>query len=207
MKILAIIGARPQFVKAAVVSRAIVVQNGRGGERIDEVLVHTGQHYNDNMSAIFFCEREIPECNYNLGICDGSHGGMNGRMFKQIEPALLRVRPEVVLDCGDTRSTPAGALAAVKQYIPAAHVEAELRFFDINTSWEINLILTDRISEFLFCPTHMTSTTNLRRVCCVNGAERNPASAERKIDVFIIAGAKIIEAVYCGAFVAAGGYA
>ncbi len=147
IKIITIVGARPQFIKAATLSR----QFRRYG--INEVLVHTGQHFDDNMADIFFRQMEIPEPKYNLGINSLSHGAMTGRMMEAIEAVLLEEKPSAVMVFGDTNSTLAGALAASKLYIPVAHVEAGLRSFNMQMPEEINRILTDRISNFLFCPT------------------------------------------------------
>lgn len=157
MKCLTIIGARPQFVKAAVVSRAFAKAGG-----IEEVIVHTGQHYDGNMSDVFFTEMSIPEPKYNLGVCGLSHGAMTGRMMEQIEAVMLQERPDWVLVYGDTDSTLAGALAASKLHIRLAHVEAGLRSFNMQMPEEINRILTDRVSNLLFCPTQ-TAIDNLRR--------------------------------------------
>ncbi len=157
MKCLTIIGARPQFVKAAVVSRAFA----RDG-RVEEVIVHTGQHYDGNMSDIFFEEMSIPKPKYNLGVCGLPHGAMTGRMMEQIESVMLDERPEMVLVYGDTDSTLAGALAARKLNLRLAHVEAGLRSFNMRMPEEVNRILTDRISDILFCPTQ-TAINNLKR--------------------------------------------
>jgi UDP-GlcNAc3NAcA epimerase len=147
MKVLTVIGARPQFIKAAAVSRALKSAD------IPEIIVHTGQHYDHNMSKVFFEEMDIPAPDHNLGINDVSHGAMTGRMLEKIEAILLEQRPGYVLVYGDTNSTLAGALAAVKLHIPVAHVEAGLRSFDMDMPEEVNRILTDRVSSILFCPT------------------------------------------------------
>ena len=157
MKCLTIIGARPQFVKAAVVSRAFAKVGG-----IEEVIVHTGQHYDGNMSDVFFTEMSIPQPKYNLGICGLTHGAMTGRMMEQIEAVMLQERPDWVLVYGDTDSTLAGALAASKLHLRLAHVEAGLRSFNMQMPEEVNRILTDRVSNILFCPTQ-TAIDNLRR--------------------------------------------
>jgi UDP-GlcNAc3NAcA epimerase len=155
MKIVTVIGARPQFVKAAVVSREIRNRTG-----IEEVLIHTGQHFDANMSEIFFEEMKIPRPHYNLEISGLSHGAMTGRMFEAIEKVLFSEKPDIVLVYGDTNSTLAGALAAVKLHIPVGHVEAGLRSFNFNMPEEVNRILTDRISKWLLCPTE-TAIINL----------------------------------------------
>ena len=157
MKCLTIIGARPQFVKAAVVSRAI-----RQNENIEEIIVHTGQHYDNSMSDLFFAEMSIPKPKYNLGICNLSHGAMTGQMLEQIEKIIWHEQPDIVLVYGDTNSTLAGALAAKKLHVKVAHVEAGLRSFNMNMPEEINRILTDRISDILFCPTQ-TAMNNLQK--------------------------------------------
>ncbi len=163
MKIVTVIGARPQFVKAAVVSRAIMEYNkANKGPEIIEQLVHTGQHFDENMSSIFFDQMGIPKPHYNLEINNLTHGAMTGKMLEKIEEVLLREKPDWVLVYGDTNSTLAGALAAKKLHIKVAHVEAGLRSFNMEMPEEINRILTDRISDILFCPTQ-TAIDNLEK--------------------------------------------
>jgi len=154
-KVVSVVGARPQFVKAAVVSEQLRAAG------LPEVMIHTGQHYDANMSDVFFAALGIPEPAYNLGIGGGSHGEMTGRQLTEIERCLLDERPDAVVVYGDTNSTLAGALAAVKLHIPVAHVEAGLRSFNDRMPEEINRIVTDRISAVLFTPSKVAST-NLR---------------------------------------------
>lgn len=156
MNIITIVGARPQFVKAAVVSREI----GKHAD-IHETIIHTGQHFDPNMSDLFFEEMRIPAPGYNLNINSLSHGAMTGKMLEEIEKVLLDKKPDWVLVYGDTNSTLAGALAAKKLHIKVAHVEAGLRSFNMEMPEEINRILTDRISDILFCPTE-TAIRNLQ---------------------------------------------
>lgn len=152
-----ILGARPQFIKASVVSHAIAHADG-----LREVLVHTGQHFDANMSDIFFSELGMSKPDYFLDIHGGGHGAMTGRMLEQIEQVLIVEKPDIVLVYGDTNSTLAGALAAVKLHIPVAHVEAGLRSFNMTMPEEVNRILTDRVSQWLFTPTTLAAD-HLRR--------------------------------------------
>ncbi|OZA42166.1 MAG: UDP-N-acetylglucosamine 2-epimerase (non-hydrolyzing) [Polynucleobacter sp. 17-46-58] len=158
MKILTVVGARPQFIKAAAVSRAI---RDKYSNAIEEVILHTGQHYDPNMSQIFFDELDIPKPKFNLEISGGGHGAMTGKMLEGIEDVLLQEQPDCLLIYGDTNSTLAGAISASKLHIPIAHVEAGLRSFNMRMPEEINRILSDRISSFLFCPTK-TAVENLQ---------------------------------------------
>ncbi len=156
MKVVTVIGARPQFVKAATISRELT----RAG--IQEVLIHTGQHFDHNMSQVFFEEMAIPHPHYNLEVSGLNHGAMTGRMLEKIEDILMKEKPDYVLVYGDTNSTLAGSLAAVKLHIPVAHIEAGLRSFEMKMPEEVNRILTDRISKILFCPTQ-TAINNLHQ--------------------------------------------
>lgn len=155
-KIITIVGARPQFVKAATLSRQFLLQG------VSEKIIHTGQHFDSNMSDVFFEEMEIPKPAYNLDIHGVGHGAMTGRMLEGIEKILMEEKPDGVLVYGDTNSTLAGALAATKLHIPLVHVEAGLRSFNMVMPEEINRILTDRISNLLLCPTD-TAIQNLKR--------------------------------------------
>lgn len=146
-KVISVLGARPQFIKAAVVSRALAARG------VAESLVHTGQHFDANMSDVFFTELEIPRPTHHLGIGGGSHGQNTGRMIEAVERVLVDERPDWVLVYGDTDSTLAGALAAVKLHVPVAHVEAGLRSFNRRMPEEINRVLTDHAASLLFAPT------------------------------------------------------
>jgi UDP-GlcNAc3NAcA epimerase len=157
MKILTVVGARPQFIKAGAVSRVIRDEYARD---ISEIIIHTGQHYDDNMSGIFFAQLDIPEPRYNLEISGGGHGSMTGRMLEALERVFLAEKPDWVLIYGDTNSTLAAALAAAKLHVPVAHVEAGLRSFNMRMPEEVNRILADRVSSLLFCPTP-TAVKNL----------------------------------------------
>ena len=161
MKVASIVGARPNFVKLAPVSREV-------RRRFDEVIIHTGQHYNYEMDKVFFDDLGIPAPDYHLGIGSGSHGHQTGEMLKKVEEAIMLEKPDVVLVFGDTNSTLAGALAAAKLHINVAHVEAGLRSYDKNMPEEINRVLVDHCSDLLLCPTK-TAVENLK----IEGIKRN----------------------------------
>jgi UDP-GlcNAc3NAcA epimerase len=148
LKVLTVVGARPQFIKAAAVSRAIRETDG-----LEEVMIHTGQHFDQNMSEVFFDELDIPPPAHMLDINGGGHGVMTGRMLSAIEPVLMAERPDWVVVYGDTNSTLAGALASAKLHIPIAHVEAGLRSYNRRMPEEVNRVLTDHISTLHLCPT------------------------------------------------------
>ncbi len=155
MKIVTILGARPQFIKAGTVSREMAKHKS-----IEEIIVHTGQHFDANMSDIFFDEMKIPKPHYNLNINGLSHGAMTGQMIEKIEEVVLKEKPDWVMVYGDTNSTLAGAIVASKLHIKLAHIEAGLRSFNMKMPEEVNRILTDRVSNILFCPTD-TAMQNL----------------------------------------------
>ncbi len=172
-KLITILGARPQFVKAAVLSRVINTHN-----EIEEIIVHTGQHYDTNMSDVFFLEMEIPKPKYNLDINGLGHGAMTGQMLEKIEQILLAEKPDAMVVYGDTNSTLAGALAAKKLGIKLIHIEAGLRSFNMAMPEEINRILTDRISDLLLCPTD-TAIANLAK----EGYENSPIKIVKAGDI------------------------
>jgi|TARA_B100002003_G_scaffold238652_1_gene257148 UDP-N-acetylglucosamine 2-epimerase len=162
MLILTVIGARPQFIKSSMVSRALRKKG------VKEILVHTGQHYDENMSKVFFDEMGIHRPNYNLGVGSGAHGEQTAKSLEGIEKVLIHEKPDLVLVYGDTNATLAGALAASKLHLPIAHVEAGLRSYNRSMPEEINRILTDTISKYLFCPTTV-SVENLNKEGIING--------------------------------------
>lgn len=179
MKVVTVVGARPQFIKAAPVSRAL----RRYGK---EILVHTGQHYDTSMSHIFFKELNIPHPDYHLGIGSKSHGAQTGEMLSEVERVLLTEKPDWVLVYGDTNSTLAGALAASKMHLPVAHVEAGLRSFNRRMPEEINRVLTDQLSTLLFCPTttavqHLSSEGITRGVYNVGDVMADALQFNRKL--------------------------
>ena len=162
INIITITGARPQFIKAASVSRAVKkFKDASGKVFLAEKILHTGQHYDDNMSRIFFEQLEIPEPVWNLNVGSATHGRQTGEMLEKIEAVLLKEKPDYCIVYGDTNSTLAGALAAAKLHIPVAHVEAGLRSFNKRMPEEINRLLTDHISQLLFCPTDV-AVNNLK---------------------------------------------
>ena len=163
MKLLTIIGARPQFIKAAIFSEEI-----KKHPEIDEIITHTGQHYDKNMSEIFFEQLQIPKPKYNLDINQGNHGEQTGRMMIELEKIVLEENPEMIVVYGDTNSTLAGALVGSKLHIPVAHIEAGFRSQDKNMPEELNRICTDHVSSLLFCPTQ-EAVKELRK----EGIEKN----------------------------------
>jgi UDP-N-acetylglucosamine 2-epimerase len=160
IKIVNIVGARPQFIKYFPVSKAFEAANGQTGSMIKDILVHTGQHYDYAMSKVFFDEFGIKEPDYHLGVGSGSHGEQTGQVIQKVEEVILKEKPDIVLVYGDTNSTLGGAVAASKLHVPVAHVEAGLRSFNKYMPEEINRILTDNISALLFCPSK-TAVNNL----------------------------------------------
>jgi UDP-N-acetylglucosamine 2-epimerase len=160
MKLVSIVGARPQFIKIAPLARSLGRCNGMGGEAIDNVLIHTGQHYDAAMSDIFFEELKIPRAAVNLGVGSAPHGRQTGQMLEKLEEVLLERRPDIVVIYGDTNSTLAGALAAAKLCIPVAHVEAGVRSFNRTMPEEINRVVADHVSDLLLAPTS-TAMENL----------------------------------------------
>ena len=178
LKLMTVVGARPQFIKAAVVSRLLRSERYRG--RIEETLVHTGQHYDENMSEIFFREMEIPEPDFNLNIGSGGHGAMTGAMLARIEELIIERKPDLVLVYGDTNSTLAGALAASKLHVPVAHVEAGLRSFMMAMPEEQNRIVADRLSTWLFCPTR-TAIANLEHEGIPTLDPVNPSADKKSV--------------------------
>ncbi|MFT4575577.1 MAG: UDP-GlcNAc3NAcA epimerase [Polaribacter sp.] len=172
-KIVTVLGARPQFVKAAVLSRVL-----HEHQEIEEVIVHTGQHFDANMSAVFFQEMEIPKPTYNLEINSLGHGAMTGQMLEKIEAILTVEKPDAVVVYGDTNSTIAGSLAAKKMHIKVIHIEAGLRSFNMNMPEEINRIITDRISDLLCCPTD-AALLNLKN----EGFDNLPIQIEKNGDI------------------------
>src|SRR5215210_6025648 len=152
-----VVGARPQFIKAAVVSRALRSTSGA-----EEILIHTGQHYDENMSDVFFEELEIPHPDIHLGVGSGSHGAQTGQMLEKLERVLVQAEPDWVLVYGDTNSALVGALAATKLHVPVAHVEAGMRSFNGREHEEINRVLVDHVSNILFAPSEAT-VENLQR--------------------------------------------
>ena len=202
MKIVTIIGARPQFVKASMVSLAIKEHNERSSSKVQEIIVHTGQHFDPNMSEIFFEQMKIPQPDYHLGINSLSHGAMTGKMLAGIESILMEESPNLVLVYGDTNSTLAGALAAKKLHIKVAHVEAGLRSFNMDMPEEINRILTDRISDLLFCPTELAKE-NLLQEGINNSDARIVRTGDIMLDAAMVYGdaSRRPESVPEGAFV------
>ncbi len=169
MRVVSIVGARPQFVKLAPVSRAMSAVSEEGEGTVEDIIVHTGQHYDTSMSDVFFDELQIPRPAVHLEIGSGSHGAQTGRMLEAVESTLLETSPDMVVVYGDTNSTAAGALAAAKLHIPIAHIEAGLRSFNRGMPEEINRIVADHISDLLLAPTE-TAMENLRREALIESS-------------------------------------
>ncbi|MCJ8502997.1 non-hydrolyzing UDP-N-acetylglucosamine 2-epimerase [Desulfatitalea alkaliphila] len=181
MKVVSIVGARPQFIKAAPVSRAMAEHNDlRGNPLIEDILVHTGQHYDHNMSQVFFDQLRIPHPNHHLGVGSGSHGAMTGAMLERIEAILINESPDFVLVYGDTNSTLAGALAAAKCNVPVSHVEAGLRSFNRRMPEEINRVMADHLANILFCPTQQ-AVDNLQAEGIVESVGGAGAAFRRRV--------------------------
>jgi UDP-GlcNAc3NAcA epimerase len=168
MKIITVVGARPQFIKLAPLIRAIKTHNHSSNNTINHLIVHTGQHYDEKMSAIFFNELDLPKPDYNLAVGSFSHAQQTGRMLPEIEKIFVEEHPDHVIVFGDTNSTLAGALAAVKLNIPLSHIEAGLRSYNKKMPEEINRIITDKVSNLLFCP-DQESVTNLSQEGILSG--------------------------------------
>lgn len=181
MRILTVVGARPQFVKLAPVSRAIARHCNETGRHIDDLIVHTGQHYDADMSEVFFEQLRIPKPTENLAIGSGTHGVQTARMLEALERSMLSHAPDIVVVYGDTNSTLAASLAASKQHIPVAHVEAGLRSFDRRMPEEINRVVTDHVSDILFAPTP-TAMDNLENE---NLADRAVNSGDVMLDAVL----------------------
>jgi UDP-N-acetylglucosamine 2-epimerase len=178
VKLVSIVGARPQFVKIAPVCRAIARHNAGAGEPIEDVIVHTGQHYDPGMSDVFFDELDIPRADFDLGVGSGSHGVQTARMLEGIEALLQKAKPDAVVVYGDTNSTIAGALAAVKLHVPVVHVEAGLRSFNRRMPEEINRVATDHMSDLLLAPT----PTAMRHLEAERLAERAEFTGDVMLD-------------------------
>ncbi|MGD0782098.1 MAG: UDP-N-acetylglucosamine 2-epimerase (non-hydrolyzing) [Candidatus Aminicenantales bacterium] len=171
-RLVTVVGARPQFVKAAVISRAVARGNlAAAGRPVEEIIIHTGQHYDEALSRVFFEQLEIPAPRYHLGVGSGPHGRQTAAMMARLEPVLNHLRPDAVLVHGDTNSTLAGALTAAKLGLPIAHGEAGLRSFNRSMPEEINRIVTDHLAAWLFCPTD-ASVANLAREGLVEGVSQ-----------------------------------
>lgn len=191
MKILTVIGARPQFIKASVVSMALVKKG------MEEIIVHTGQHYDENMSEIFFSQMQIPRPAHNLQLGHLSHGSMTGRMIEKIESLILDLQPDYVLVYGDTNSTLAAAIATSKTDAKLIHIEAGLRSFNMRMPEEINRIVTDRLSDVLFCPT-LTAIKNLQE----EGFEKFMTKSGKKVKIELIGDVMKDSAEYFSKFAA-----